>query len=178
MINKYDKYYTNKKIVKTCCKIFKKYIKINKRDLIIEPSAGNGAFISCINKYNNLLFDIKPENKKIKKLDFLKFNYDKIKNKYKSIHVIGNPPFGKKSSLAIKFIKKCSEFCDSISFILPKSFNKYFLKKSVPLNFHLIKSHNLPLNSFNIPIRCVFQIWKKKKYNRKKIIKKILNNNN
>ena len=44
-MRKYDKYYTNKKIINICCKIFKKYIKIYKNDLIIEPSAGNGAFI-------------------------------------------------------------------------------------------------------------------------------------
>jgi|TARA_Y100000389_G_scaffold185501_1_gene204960 hypothetical protein len=174
-----DKYYTNYNIIKICCKIFKKYIKIFKNDLIIEPSAGNGAFYNCIKNYNNIMFDIKPENKLIIKKDFLKLNYKKIKKNYNNIHAIGNPPFGKKSSLAIKFIKKCCKFCDSFSFILPKSFNKYFLQKSIPLNFHLIKSYNLPIDSFgHPPIKCVFQIWKKKNYNRKNIIKKILPNNN
>jgi len=175
----YDKYYTNKNIINICCKIFKKNIKVHKKDLIIEPSAGNGAFIPCIKKYNNILLDIRPENKLIIKKDFLNYNYKKIKKKYNNIHAIGNPPFGKKSSLVIKFIKKCSEFCDSFSFILPRSFNKYFLQKSIPLNFHLIKSYNLPNDSFGFPeIRCVFQIWKKKKYNRKKIVKKIFPNKN
>tara|TARA_B110001450_G_scaffold25356_1_gene22360 strand:- start:10575 stop:11354 length:780 start_codon:yes stop_codon:yes gene_type:complete len=178
-MKKYDKYYTNKKIINICCKIFKKYIKIHKNDLIIEPSAGNGAFIPCIKKYNILLLDIHPENKKIIKKNFLTYNYNKIKKKYTNIHAIGNPPFGKKSSLAIKFIKKCSEFCDSFSFILPKSFNKYFLQKSIPLNFHLIKSYNLPDDSFGFPeIRCVFQIWEKRRYDRKKNIKKIFPNKN
>jgi len=178
-MRKYDKYYTNKKIINICCKIFKKYIKIYKNDLIIEPSAGNGAFIPCIKNSNNLLFDIYPEHKLIIKKNFLTFNYNKIKKKYNIIHAIGNPPFGKKSSLAIKFIKKCTEFCDSFSFILPRSFNKYFLQKSIPLNFHLIKSYNLPNDSFGFPeIKCVFQIWKKKKYSRKKYIKKIFPNKN
>jgi len=178
-MTKYDKYNTNKKIINICCKIFKKYIKINKDDLIIEPSAGNGAFIQCIKNHKNLLLDICPENKKIIKKNFLTYNYNKIKKKYTNIHAIGNPPFGKKSSLAIKFIKKCAEFCDSFSFILPRSFNKYFLQKSIPLNFHLIKSYNLPNDSFGFPeIRCVFQIWKKRKYERKKFIKKIFPNKN
>ena len=172
-----DKYYTDNKIIKLCCKLFKKNIKINKTDLIIEPSAGDGAFIPCIKNKNNLLMDIKPENKLILKKDFLKFNYKKIKKKYNNIHAIGNPPFGKKSSMAIKFIKYCSKFCDSFSFILPRSFNKYFLKKTVPLNFKLIKSYNLPYNSFNLPIKLVFQIWKKVNYNRK-IIRKIYPNKN
>jgi predicted RNA methylase len=88
-----------------------------------------------------------------------------------NIHIIGNPPFGRQSSLAIKFIKKSCEFCNSISFILPKSFKKDSLKKTFPLNFHLIIERDLPDNSFlvngieyNVP--CIFQIWKKNTYNR------------
>jgi len=176
-MNKYDKYYTNEKIMKKCCKLFKKNIKITNKDLVIEPSAGNGVFIKCIKGYNNLLLDIKPENKLIQKKNFLNFNYKKIINKYDNIHAIGNPPFGKKSSMVIKFIKKCCEFCNTFSFILPRSFNKVFLQKSIPLNFHLIKSYNLPDNTFDLPIRCVFQIWKKRKHKREKIIKILPNKN-
>ena len=48
-----------------------------------------------------------------------------------NLHFIGNPPFGRQSSLAKKFIKHiCS--CDktkTIAFILPKSFKKDSLKK-------------------------------------------------
>ena len=82
--------------------------------------------------------------------------------------------------MAIKFIKKSTEFCDSVSFILPKSFKKDSLKKHFPLNFHLICEYDLPNNSFivdekkyNVP--CVFQIWIKKKENRK-IPKKLVPN--
>ena len=174
-MRKYDKYYTSKKIMRKCCYLFKKYIKIYKNDLVIEPSAGDGVFIKCIERYNNLLLDIKPDNKKIIKKNFLNYNYNNIKKKYNYIHAIGNPPFGKKASLAIKFIKKCCEFCDTFSFILPRSFNKLFLQKSVPLNFHLVKSYILPENSF--PIKCVFQIWKKKKKKRMRIVKIQSNNN-
>jgi hypothetical protein len=95
---------------------------------------------------------------------------------FDNIHIIGNPPFGRQSSLAIKFIKKSSQFCDSISFILPKSFKKESLKKTFPLNFHLIFETDLPENSFlvegvehNVP--CIFQIWKKRNYNRDSSIK-------
>jgi predicted RNA methylase len=177
-MNKFDKYYTNKNVVKLCCKLFKKIVKSTNKDLIIEPSAGNGAFITCLKKYKNTLFlDIKPEHKNIIKQNFLKFKYKNIIKKYNNIHLIGNPPFGKKSSTAIKFIKYACKFCNTFSFILPKSFDKYFMKKTIPLNFHLIKSINLPENSFNLPIKCIFQIWKKKKYSRK-IIKKIKTNNN
>jgi hypothetical protein len=73
--------------------------------------------------------------------------------------------------LAIKFIKKSCEYCDSISFILPKSFKKESLKKHFALNFHLIYEYDLPKNSFIVDkkeydVPCVFQIWIKKDTNR------------
>ena len=41
-----DKYYTKQSVVELCIDYVKQYINIDsKNDLIIEPSAGNGAFI-------------------------------------------------------------------------------------------------------------------------------------
>jgi len=120
--NTIDKYYTKSNIVNECIKSIKKYTSISQDDLIIEPSAGNGAFIEQIKTLSNnyKFYDIEPENDNIIKQDFLDLNYDEIIKKYKKKHIIGNPPFGRQSSLAIKFIKKCCEFADTISFILPR----------------------------------------------------------
>jgi hypothetical protein len=165
-----DKFYTSKETVNICYKYIKKNLDIKDTDLIIEPSAGNGAFIPIIKLLSNnyKFYDIKPENKEIFKKNFLKLKNPITKSK---IHIIGNPPFGRKSSLAIKFIKKSCEFCESISFILPKSFKKNSMQKSFALNFHLKFEKDLPNNSFligNIPynVPCVFQIWVKKSHNR------------
>jgi predicted RNA methylase len=156
-----------------CLFLVKKYIQINTDDLIIEPSAGNGSFIKYIKLLtsNFIFYDLEPENNEIIKQDYLLYESDIIKNKYNKIHIIGNPPFGRQSSLAIKFIKKSCEFCDSISFILPKSFKKDSLKRSFPLKYHLVFEIDLPDNSFlvdgiehNVP--CIFQIWEKKTTNR------------
>lgn len=171
--NTIDKYYTKSSISELCLTQFKHNITIDSEDLLIEPSAGNGSFIAGIKQITNnfIFFDIYPEHDDISKQDFLVFDHNNIKNKYKKIHAIGNPPFGRQSSTAIKFIKKCSEFCDSISFILPKSFKKETLKKSFPLNYHLIYEIDLPEKSFllenkehNVP--CIFQIWQKMDTNR------------
>ena len=171
--NTIDKYYTKENVVNLCVDLIKKNLIIDNEELIIEPSAGNGAFIKGIKDItdNYLFYDLEPENKEIVKQDYLEFNYDQIKSEFNKIHIIGNPPFGRQSSIAIKFIKKSCEFCDSISFILPKSFKKDSLKKTFPLNFHLILEVDLPENSFlvdneehNVP--CVFQIWQKKENNR------------
>jgi len=174
--NNIDKFYTSGKCVLLCINYIINNIIIDKNsDLIIEPSAGNGSFITPIKNLttNWLFYDLKPENNEIIKQDFLTFDYKDINlnSNIKQIHIIGNPPFGRQSSLAIKFIKKSCEFCSTISFILPKSFKKNSLKKHFPMCFHLVLEVDLPDNSFlvdnveyNVP--CVFQIWIKKITNR------------
>jgi predicted RNA methylase len=168
--NTIDKYYTKDIVVELCLNIVKKYIQINPDELIIEPSAGNGSFITGIKSItsNFKFYDLEPDNDEIIKQDYLLYDYEET---FSKIHIIGNPPFGRQSSLAIKFIKKSCEFCDSVSFILPKSFKKDSLKKTFPLNFHLIFEIDLPDKSFlvdgvehNVP--CIFQIWEKKPTNR------------
>jgi predicted RNA methylase len=169
-----DKFYTSHLIVNKCMELIKNNINIENNDLCIEPSAGNGSFINSIKSVfkNYKFYDLEPENKEITKLDYLDYDYSQYINKFiGKIHVIGNPPFGRQSSLAIKFIKKSTEFCHTISFILPKSFKKDSLKKHFPLNFHLICEYDLPNNSFLVEekeydVPCVFQIWIKKDNNR------------
>ena len=171
--NTIDKYYTKDIVVELCLNLVKKYIQINTDDLIVEPSAGNGSFITYIKSLssNFRFYDLEPDNNEIIKQDYLLYDYGSIKETFSKIHIIGNPPFGRQSSLAIKFIKKSCEFCDSVSFILPKSFKKDSLKKTFPLRFHLIFEIDLPDKSFlvdgvehNVP--CIFQIWEKKTTNR------------
>ena len=172
--NTIDKYYTKPTIVEKCINMTVEHLSITCDDFIIEPSAGNGSFIDGIKQLttNHLFYDLEPEHDEIIKQDYLLFDCDTtIQTPYNKIHVIGNPPFGRQSSLAIKFIKKSCEFCHSISFILPKSFKKESMKKSFPINYHLILEYDIPDNSFlvdnkehNVP--CVFQIWEKKDVNR------------
>lgn len=163
-----DKYYTNTEIAKYCCSLFKNNTISSSNDICIEPSAGNGSFIAPIeNMFKNCYFyDIYPENKKITKHNYLTLSVKKFVETGHKIHIIGNPPFGRKSSTAIQFIKK-SEFADTIAFILPRSFKKNSLKKFFPPNFHLVHEYDIPKNSFyngnkSFDVKCVFQIWVKK----------------
>jgi len=171
--NAIDKFYTKKEITKLCYNIIKKTININKeKDLIIEPSAGNGSFIDVVKSlsYNNIFYDIKPEHNSIIEQDYLKLENN---FKYNNIHIIGNPPFGRQSSLALKFIKHSATFCRTISFILPRSFKKQSMKDKIPLNFHCISEIDLPEKSFllndkNYDVPCIFQIWEKRDIKREK----------
>ena len=172
--NTIDKFYTKKNIVKLCMDLIKNNINILDTDLIIEPSAGNGSFIEEIKKLskNYNFYDLEPEHHEIIKKDFLKLELNKIGK----IHIIGNPPFGRQSSLAIQFIKKSCEFADSISFVLPKSFKKDSMRKYFSSYFHLISEIDLPYNSFMVndkehDVPCIFQVWELREYPRKKIKK-------
>lgn len=171
-----DKFYTSPAVAKECIKKISEYIPIDSNeDLIIEPSAGNGAFISEITQLcqNALFYDIEPEHALIKKADYLLLDFKTILRK---IHVIGNPPFGRQSSLAIQFIKKSATIADSISFILPKSFKKDSMQAHFPPNFHLVFQVDLEANSFlqdglTIDVPCVFQIWQKREEERAQVVK-------
>ena len=172
--NTIDKYYTKSEVVELCLNLVKQHIQINTNDLIIEPSAGNGAFIPGIKTLSEhcVFYDLEPEHNEIIKQDYLIVNSNNFKNnETQSIHVIGNPPFGRQSSMAIKFIKKSCEFCNTIAFILPKSFKKDSLKKTFPLCFHLVFEMDLPDKSFLVngeeySVDSVFQIWERKSFDR------------
>ena len=171
--NSIDKYYTKPAVVEFCIEQLKTQLTINDADLCIEPSAGNGAFIAGLKSLSAhaLFYDLKPENSEIIQQDYLMGDYTALKDQYKTIHVIGNPPFGRQSSFAIKFIKKSCEFCDTVAFILPKSFKKESMKKAFPINFHLRYETDLPDKAFLVEeqeytVPCVFQIWEKKSYAR------------
>lgn len=170
-----DKYYTKSSVVDICINRIREKLNIDENDLIIEPSAGDGKFIDKIKtltKYYNF-YDIKPEHNEIEEQDFLELETTIIQDIYTNIHIIGNPPFGRQSTLALQFIEKASKFATSISFILPKSFKKDSIKDKIPLNFELLYEEDLPENSFLIDniehdVPCVFQIWRKTNINRKK----------
>ena len=163
--NTIDKYYTKPSVAEQCIGKIQQTLQIDKNDVIIEPSAGNGAFIPFIQPLvdTSIFFDIAPEHPSIIQQNYLDYN-PLVTGK---IHVIGNPPFGRQSSFAIQFIKKSCEFCDSVSFILPKSFKKPSMQNHFPRQFHLLLEEDLPAKSFLVDkiehdVPCVFQIWAKR----------------
>lgn len=167
-----DKFYTKPEIVMKCIDYIKEHLVINYTDVLIEPSAGAGAFYiklkDCFTN-NILAYDILPELDDIKKQDWLTLDITPFKDK--KVHIIGNPPFGRQSSSAKKFINKCCKFAESISFILPKSFKKTSFQKSFSLSYHLIFSIDIEDNAFTIDnethnVPTVFQIWIKKDIDR------------
>jgi hypothetical protein len=78
--------------------------------------------------------------------------------------VLGNPPFGKKSTLAISFVEKSFQYSDTVAFILPVQFKKWGTQKQLRWNAKLILDEACPSDSFlhngkPYDVRCTFQIW-------------------
>tara|TARA_B100000575_G_C23120888_1_gene648651 strand:- start:1324 stop:2325 length:1002 start_codon:yes stop_codon:yes gene_type:complete len=167
-----DQFYTNRDVSSKCIDLLLDTIKIDKEnDILLEPSAGEGSFSDYFHKksFNIEAYDIEPKKEYIKQQDFIEFDYGHLKNI--KVHTYGNPPFGRQSSLAKKFIKKAALFSNTIAFILPKSFRKQSFQDSFPLNFHLVEEIDLDKNSFTIDgkthnVPCIFQIWIKKEEER------------
>ena len=165
-----EQYYTKDETAKDCVRCITTQILNISDYLWVEPSAGNGVFLKYIPPgIQSIGIDIDPKNEIIQKQDFLNWKPDTSK----PILVFGNPPFGKQSSLAKKFIRHSCTFADTIAFILPRSFQKPSMFNSFSDNFHMVYSKDIPYNSFVVnscsyDVPCIFQIWKKLSYPRHK----------
>lgn len=161
-----DKFYTIPTYAKKCiAKVFELYRISADDDLIVEPSAGNGSFLHQIPSENKIGLDISPEHTDILRQDF--FDYHPHLNNNKRIIVIGNPPFGKISSLAIKFFNHAAQWADVIAFIVPRTFRRISVQNKLNNMFHLVYDEETPMKpccfSPAMTVKCCFQIWEKTK---------------
>lgn len=171
---KLDQFYTKPDIAKLCWSHIEQLYTIKTFDLILEPSAGTGSFYNLLPPDTRLGLDIEPKALEIKCMNFFDYNISGP-----TCLTIGNPPFGKNSSLAVKFFNHAAKFSDVIAFIVPKTFKKSSVIARLDLNFSLIAEYELPANSFEFDnkdydVPCVFQIWDKSLDKREKIKSEII----
>lgn len=200
---KLDQFFTKPKEARRLYNIVESKIDLKKYDVVLEPSVGANSFGSCFPKDKSYLMDIDPKNNvfwynpktnqtekidrtekenknkvTITKIDFLSFGaavqaLGLFTNK--KVIAIGNPPFGQNSSLAVKFFNICAGFCDTICFIIPRTFKKVSVQNQLDLNFHLEYNEDLPYSASDsifephMNAKCCFQIWTRKDEKRKKI---------
>lgn len=167
-----DQYFTKPEIAKRCLEILKNKLPESSESHFIEPSAGNGSFYSLLPRNRRTGLDIDPQAKGILKADFLRWSPNITSN---SNVVIGNPPFGHRSRLAIDFFNHSAEFANTVAFIVPRQFEKFSVHSKLNKDFKLILNKELAENSFYTPsgkdfsVRCVFQIWTKNSTNYKNL---------
>lgn len=163
-VNCKDQFYTQDAVAAACVASLIERYPCAVNYIWIEPSAGAGAFVNAFPAGSETVaIDIEPAAARILKADFLEWPAPQT---LKKCIVIGNPPFGRQSSLAKAFIRKAATFATLIAFILPKSFVKPSMSTAFPGAFHCKHSVELAKDSFvingrpyNVP--CVFQIWER-----------------
>jgi len=149
----------------TFCQVIKEYGDNPNEYIYIEPSAGDGGFLSVLPKDRTIALDIEPRNSTIIEQDYLDWEPYTTVSKYA---VIGNPPFGLRGHLALRFVNHSNKFADYVAFILPQLFESD--GKGVPRKrvkgYNLIYSEKLVSNFYEpdksiIKINTIFQIWSK-----------------
>lgn len=184
----HDRFFTKSNIADTCVNMLTNHVKVDQIDCYFEPSVGEGAFVNALvnnksilqkQKVNsklkiiiNDLYEYKPSENAAKyvietnQMDFLKYQIKDLSSfGGTTIAVIGNPPFGKNASLAVKFFNHAAEFATIIAFVLPRSFRKPSILNRLDRKFHLISETILGKDCFeyvgkSVNVPCVWQIWK------------------
>lgn len=169
-----DKFYTIPIISEKCLNRIGERYAWSTWDLVIEPSAGGGSFFTRIPTIKKIGIDIAPTHTDILKQDFL--TYEPPPSDMASrILVVGNPPFGRVSSLAVKFFNHASKWANVIAFIVPRTFRRISLQNKLNAKFHLAFDEDIPMEpcSFEPPMmaKCCFQIWEKSEKNQRPIVK-------
>jgi hypothetical protein len=159
-----DKFYTVPTVSEKCLASLGTRYDWSEWDLVIEPSAGNGSFLTRIPTAKRIGIDISPEHAEIVKQDFL--TYEPSVGSGAKILVVGNPPFGRVSSLAIKFFNHAAKWATTIAFIVPRTFRRVSVQNKLNRHFHLVHDEEIPLEpcAFSPPMmaKCCWQIWEKR----------------
>ena len=148
----HDKYYTPSDLAEYCVNKTKEIIVEENITEWLEPSSGEGVFLNYLPK-NTLAYDLYPEDERIIKQDYLTLELPYKKGRC----IIGNPPFGNRGSLMVKFFKKSIQLGDYIAFILPIS---QLNNDQKMYEFALIYSEDLGNREYSgIIVRCCFNIY-------------------
>jgi len=168
-VNELDKYYASSWLIEKLIKETLKVVPKNKITEIIEPAAGDGAFIPYLDKIANELgievkyYDLHPEHPRIEPQNFLTTPLTYKKGRL----IITGPPYGYGGKLWLNFAKKASEISDYVAFISPVS----HYNEDYPVNnLKLLKSIHLGKIEFygskirsgkNIKVKTCLNIYKR-----------------
>lgn len=156
-----DQYYTAPHVAKALYDLFCKHVDPHCFRMV-EPSAGTGAFFSLLPP-GSLGYDLDPKCSGVERADFLAVDLPRDR----PVAIIGNPPFGKNASLAVKFFNHAAGVADVIAFILPASIRKASVENRLHRSFHRNREVPVPKDAFlfrseTFHVPAVFQIWERR----------------
>jgi len=155
-----EAYFTSPKLAAECVRFLGGFVALPSFDYVLEPAAGNGVFIDALPGLV-IGLDINPRRDNIVRGDFFAYSPPAGRGL-----VVGNPPFGQRGALAIRFLNRAMEFASVVAFILPRSFKKHAFLNRVNRAFHLLGQFDC--EDFVLPdgspmkVKCVFQVWQRR----------------
>lgn len=163
-----DRFYTKPAVARRCWRTLAAALpELTSRRIadlfFVEPSAGAGVFYDLLPPSNRIGVDIMPRRADIIRRDFLAWDY--LPRRRQDVVVVGNPPFGKRGALAVRFVNHAATLADTVAFILPVSFRKYLIHKQLDSDLRLMRAAPLPRASFcterqaDYAVNTEFQIW-------------------
>lgn len=162
-----DQFFTNNETAKVCFEIFNNKLIELGVDLneytYVEPSAGNGSFYNLFPEDRRIGLDIESQLSEVIIQDYLTWQPAES-GKYL---VVGNPPFGLRSNLALRFLNH-SNYADFVGFILPQIFEsdgKGSTKSRVEglnlIHSEKVNPHFIFPDGKSVNVNVIFQIWSK-----------------
>lgn len=147
-----DQFYTKESVAKMCVETLSTFVPIGDVAMLVEPSCGTGSFVKAAEKIFDLpiaTIDIdETAAPNAEHINFLDWTFIGFGTHGKLVVTLGNPPFGKNSSLAVKFFNSAAKYSDVIAFILPLTFSKPSIVNRLDKHFHLVHFEELPKDSF------------------------------
>lgn len=141
-----DKFYTDPDVAKQMIDT----LDLDAYDLIIEPSAGSWAFGRHLPAEKTICLDLYPDADwpETQQQDFFELDLEKLimDRGAENVLIIGNPPYGRLSGMAMNFVKKSCinnqllNIKTTVGFILSETFAKNSFKTRVPLT-HTCTNH-------------------------------------
>jgi predicted RNA methylase len=163
-----DKFYTVPEVAQRCIDRVGELYPWGRWGLVVEPSAGNGAFLDRLLSERGsrvVGIDIAPDHPAVISKDFLTYAPDADDHR-SDILVIGNPPFGRVSSMAIKFFNHAARWADVVAFIVPRTFRRVSVQNRLDMRFHLLHDEDIPTTPCSFTPRmmakCCFQVWERR----------------
>ena len=165
-----DRFHTRPEIARDCLRSLLDAMRADGTDphdyQFVEPSAGAGAFYDLLPAGRRTGIEIVPGRAEFECCDFLTWVPPANCLPYA---VVGNPPFGDRAWLALKFVNHAATFADWIGMILPMAFKssgkgspKFRVRGAGPIH-----SEELPADSFvgvggeRKQVNAVWQVWRR-----------------
>lgn len=157
-----DQFYTRPDVAERCLdRLFEAVVPPPAPCVWLEPSAGAGSFLRHLPR-PRLGLDIAPRHDEVTRADFFTWR-PQPGLRYV---VVGNPPFGKNSSLAVRFFNRAAAFAEVVAFIVPRTFQKESLKAKLDPFMELRIEETLEGDAFEFEgepyaVPTVFQVWER-----------------